>query len=131
MGPQEKVAFVREHHRAVLVTHRRDGRLQTSPIVCGVDDADRVVISVTEDRAKTRNVRRDQRVSLCVMDDQFFGPWVQIDGRAEIVDLPEAMTGLKDLYRQVAGEHPDWDDYERAMVDDRRVLMRIVPDAED
>jgi PPOX class probable F420-dependent enzyme len=112
----------------VLVTHRRDGRLQTSPIVCGVDDADRVVVSVTSDRAKTKNVQRDPRVALCVLNDAFFGAWVQIDGTAEIVPMPDAMAGLKDLYRQVAGEHPDWDDFERAMVAERRVLLRITPE---
>lgn len=129
MTVEEKLAFVRENHRAVLVTRRMDGRAQTSPIVCGVDDGGHVVISVTEDRAKTKNVRRDPHVSLCVLNDGFFGPWVQIDGTAEIVPMPDAMTGLKDLYRQVAGEHPDWDEYERAMVDDGRVLLRITPDA--
>jgi PPOX class probable F420-dependent enzyme len=125
---EEALAFVRENHRAVLVTRRRDDRLQTSPIVCGVDDDGHVVISVTDDRAKTKNVRRDPRVTLCVFNDEFFGEWRQIDGTAEIVDMPEALTGLKDLYRQVAGEHPDWDDYERAMIADRRVLLRITPD---
>jgi len=130
MAVEDVVAFVRENHRAVLVTRRRDGRLQTSPIVCGADDRGHVVISVTEDRAKTKNVRRDPRVTLCVMNDGFFGPWMQLDGHAEIVPLPEAMQGLKDLYRQVAGEHPDWDEYEQAMTNDRRVLLRITPDSE-
>jgi PPOX class probable F420-dependent enzyme len=129
MTLSEELEFVRENHRAVLVTHRKDGRVQTSPIVCAVDDEGHVVISVTEDRAKTKNVRRDPRVALCVFDDGFFGPWVQIDGTAEIVPMPEALAGLKDLYRRVAGEHPNWDEYEQAMVDDRRVLLRITPDA--
>ena len=124
----EKLEFVRENHRAVLVTQRKDGRVQTSPIVCGVDDDGHVVISVTEDRAKTKNVRRDPRVALCVLNDGFFGAWLQIDGVAEIVPMPAALPGLKDLYRQVAGEHPNWDEYEQAMVDDRRVLLRITPD---
>jgi PPOX class probable F420-dependent enzyme len=124
----EKLAFVRDNHRGVLVTHRRDDRLQTSPIVCGVDDDGRVVISVTQDRAKTKNVQRDPRVTLCVFNDGFFGAWIQVDGRAHIVPMPDAMQGLKALYRQVAGEHPDWDDYEAAMLKDRRVLMRIDPD---
>lgn len=123
----EKLAFIRENHRAVLVTHRKDDRLQTSPIVCGVDDEGHVAISVTQDRAKTKNVLRDPRVSLCVFNDGFFGPWVQIDGVAKILPMPDAMQGLKDLYRQVAGEHPDWDEYEAAMLNDRRVLMRITP----
>jgi PPOX class probable F420-dependent enzyme len=123
----EKLAFIRENHRAVLVTRRKDDRLQTSPIVCGVDDDGHVAISVTQDRAKTKNVLRDPRVSLCVFNDGFFGPWVQIDGVAQILPMPDAMQGLKDLYRQVAGEHPDWDEYEAAMLNDRRVLMRITP----
>lgn len=128
MDIDEKLAFVRDNHRAVLVTRRRDGRLQTSPIVCGTDGEGHVVISVTEDRAKTKNVRRDPRVTLCVFHDDFFGPWVQIDGRAEIVPMPEAMAGLEDLYRQVRGEHPDWQEFERAMIEDRRVLLRITPE---
>jgi PPOX class probable F420-dependent enzyme len=128
MTPTEKLAFVREHHRAVLITRRGDGRVQSSPIVCATDDAGRVVISVTEDRAKTKNIRRDPRVALCVLDDDFFGAWLQIDGIAEIVPMPEALPGLKDLYRRVAGEHPNWDEYEQAMVDDRRVLLQITPD---
>jgi PPOX class probable F420-dependent enzyme len=128
MTLSEKLEFVRQNHRAVLVTQRKDGRVQTSPIVCGVDDEGHVVVSVTEDRAKTKNVRRDPRVALCVLNDGFFGSWLQIDGTAEIVPMPDALPGLKDLYRQVAGEHPDWDEYEQAMVDDRRVLPRTTPD---
>ena len=128
MTSDEKRAFVREHHRALLVTRRGDGRLQTSPIMCGIDDQGRVIVSVTQDRAKTRNLRRDPRATLCVMSDDFYGAWVQADGTAEIVDLPEAMDGLIALYRQVAGEHPDWDDFRRAMVEDRRCLLRVTLD---
>jgi PPOX class probable F420-dependent enzyme len=125
MTPDETRDFLRAHHRSVLITRRRDGGLQSSPVVHGVDDDGRVVISVTQDRAKTRNLRRDPRATLCALTDEFFGAWVQIDGDAEIVDLPEAMDGLKALYRQVQGEHPDWADYEAAMVRDRRCLIRI------
>ena len=116
----------RTNHHAVLVTRRRDGRLQTSPIVCATVD-DVVLISVTQDRAKTRNVRRDPRVTLCGLPDEFFGSWVQLDGTAEVVDLPEAMDGLVALYRQVSGEHPDWDEYRAAMERDRRCLLRVTP----
>jgi PPOX class probable F420-dependent enzyme len=117
----------REQHHAVLVTRRQDGRLQTSPIVCATD-GDVVLISVTQDRAKTRNVRRDPRVTLCGLPDAFFGAWVQLDGTAEVVDLPEAMDGLVALYRHVSGEHPDWDEYRAAMERDHRCLLRITPD---
>jgi PPOX class probable F420-dependent enzyme len=123
--PAEKQAFVRDNHHAVLVTRRGDGRLQTSPIACGLHDDGRVAISVTEDRAKTKNLRRDPRATLCVLNDAFFGAWVQIDGTTEIVPMPEALDGLVALYRQISGEHPDWDDYARAMARDRRVLLLI------
>jgi PPOX class probable F420-dependent enzyme len=120
-----KQEFVRQNHHAVLVTRRADGRLQTSPIVCGLHDDGRVAISVTEDRAKTKNLQRDPRATLCVLSDAFFGEWVQIDGTAEIVPTADAIEGLVALYRQIAGEHPDWDDYRAAMVRDRRVLVLI------
>jgi PPOX class probable F420-dependent enzyme len=122
---QAKQEFVRQNHHGVLVTRRADGRLQTSPIVCGVHDDGRVAISVTEDRAKTKNLQRDPRAALCVLSDTFFGEWVQIDGTAEIVPTADAIEGLVALYRQIAGEHPDWDDYRAAMVRDRRVLVLI------
>jgi PPOX class probable F420-dependent enzyme len=122
---QAKQEFVRQNHHAVLVTRRADGRLQTSPIVCGLHDDGRVAISVTEDRAKTKNLQRDPRATLCVLSDAFFGEWMQIDGTAEIVPTADAVEGLVALYRQIAGEHPDWDDYRAAMVRDRRVLVLI------
>jgi PPOX class probable F420-dependent enzyme len=126
MTPDETRAFLREHHRSVLVTRRRDGGLQTSPVVHGVDDEGFVVISVTRDRAKARNLRRDPRATLCAFTDDFFGAWAQVEGEAAIVDLPDALDGLKALYRQVRGEeHPDWADFEAAMVRDGRCLIRI------
>jgi PPOX class probable F420-dependent enzyme len=125
--PAEAIEHFAAHHRAVLVTRRRDGRLQTSPIVCAADGG-HVIVSVTQDRAKTRNLRRDPRVVLCGLPDEFFGAWVQLDGTAEVVDLPEAMDGLVALYRHVQGEHPDWDEFRAAMERDHRCLLRITPD---
>ncbi|SDZ41200.1 PPOX class probable F420-dependent enzyme [Micromonospora pattaloongensis] len=117
--------FVRHHHRAVLATRHGDGRLQMSPVTVGLDDEGRVIVSTRETAAKTRNVLRDPRVTICVTTDRFFGDWVQIEGEAEIVHLPEAMELLVDYYRRISGEHPDWDDYRAAMERDRRVVMRI------
>ena len=117
--------FVRKNHRAVLATFRRDGTPQLSPIAVDVDPDGMVVISSRETAMKTKNLRRDPRATLCVMNDEFYGPWVVIDGRAAVVSLPEAMEGLVDYYRRVAGEHPDWDDYRAAMERDRRVLIRV------
>ena len=117
--------FLRSNHRVVLVTARADGRPHAAPVLGGVDDGGRAVVSTTESSVKTGNVRRDPAVSLCVLNDGFFGSWVQIDGRAEVVPLPEAMDGLVDLYRQISGEHPDWDGFRSAMDAQRRVLLRV------
>ena len=125
MTPQEQADFVRSNHHAVLITRRRDDRVQSSPIVCGADDEGRILISVTAHRAKTKNIRRDPRVALCVLPDAFFGDWTQIDGTAEIVELPDAMPGLESVYRQVQGEHPNWDEFRAAMHRDDRCLVRI------
>jgi PPOX class probable F420-dependent enzyme len=125
MSPDEARAFVASNHRAVRVTRRRGGGLQTSPVLVGVDDEDKVVISTREGAYKTRNLRRDPTAVLCVLSDNFFGPWIQIEGTAQIVSLPEAMDGLVDYYRRISGEHPDWDDYRRAMQHDQRVLIRV------
>jgi PPOX class probable F420-dependent enzyme len=118
-------AFIREHHQAVLLTFRGDGSPQMSPVACNVDSAGRVVVSTRETALKTNNLRRDPRASLCVLTDGFFGEWIQVDGRAEVVSLPEAMELLVDYYRTTAGEHPDWDDYRAAMERERRVMVRI------
>jgi PPOX class probable F420-dependent enzyme len=124
MTADETRQFLETHHRSVLTTRRADGRLQASPVVHGVGGG-AVLISVTQDRAKTRNLRRDPRATLLALSDEFFGPWVQVDGDAEVVDLPDAMDALKLVYRQVQGEHPDWADFEAAMVRDRRCVIRI------
>jgi PPOX class probable F420-dependent enzyme len=117
--------FIRKNHHAVLATHRADGSPQLSPVAADIDPEGLVVVSTRETAIKTKNLRRDSRASLCVMSDGFYGQWVLVDGRAAIVSLPEAMEGLVEYYRRVAGEHPDWDDYRRAMVDDRRVVMTL------
>jgi PPOX class probable F420-dependent enzyme len=117
--------FLRKNHRAVLATYHRDGRPQLSPVTVGVDGEGRVVISTRETAVKVRNLRRDPRTSICVIPDTFFGEWLQVDGEAQIVDLPEAMEPLVDYYRAISGEHPDWADYRAAMERDRRVLIRV------
>lgn len=128
MIPDEARAFVAANHRAVMVTRRSDGGLQTSPLTVGVDD-EKIVISSRETAYKVRNLRRDPSATLCVLNDGFYGDWIQVEGRAEIVSLPEAMEGLVDYYRRISGEHPDWDDYRSAMVRDKRVLIRVSIDA--
>ena len=117
--------FLRAHHRAVLATSRSDGMPQLSPVTCTVDDEGRVLISTRETAVKTKNLRRRPRASLCVFTDTFFGEWVQVEGNAEVISLPDAMDLLVEYYRRVSGEHPDWDDYRAAMIRDRRVIARI------
>lgn len=121
----EALDVVRRQHRAVLATMRADGHPQLSPVAAGVL-GDKVVVSSRETAMKVRNLRRRPQASLCVFGDAFFGePWVQVEGRAEVVSLPEAMDLLVEYYRQAAGEHPDWNEYRAAMERERRVLIRI------
>jgi PPOX class probable F420-dependent enzyme len=117
--------FIRTHDRAVLATTRANGRPQLSPVTCSVDDDGYVVVSTREPSMKVKNLRRTPWASLCVFTEEFFGQWVQVGGPVEIVDLPAAMDGLVSLYRSVKGEHPDWDEYRQAMVDQQRVLLRL------
>jgi PPOX class probable F420-dependent enzyme len=117
--------YIRDNHHAVMATTRRDGRPQLSPVACAVDDEGRVVVSTRETAYKTKNLERDPRVSLCVIPDGFYGEWVQVEGTATILRLPDALEPLVDYYRRVAGEHPDWDDYRNAMAREHRVLVRI------
>ena len=117
--------FVRTRHHAVLSTLKGDGTPQLSPVTVGVDASGHVVISTRQTAYKVRNIRRDPRVWLCVFPDGFYGEWVQLEGTAAIVELPEAMEGLVDYYRGISGEHPDWDDYRAAMKKERRVLLRV------
>lgn len=117
--------FIRVNHRAVLLTKHADGRPQLSPVTVGLDAEGRAIISSRETAAKVRNLRRDSRATLCVMTDSFFGDWIQIEGETEILSLPEALEPLVDYYRDISGEHPDWDDYRAVMERDRRVLLRI------
>ena len=125
MTPDDARDFLRVHHNAVLSTIRADGRPQMSPVAAGVDGEGRVIVSTPETTAKARNLRRDPRVALCAVSPGFYGTWVQVEGTAEIVDRPDAIELLVDYYRRLAGEHPDWDDYRRAMNEDRRVLVRF------
>ncbi len=118
--------FVRANHHAVLATIRTDGRPQLSPVAATVDIEGRVVVSTRETALKVKHLRRDPRIGLTVFTDSFFGEWVQLEGTAEIVSLPEAMEPLVEYYRSTAGDHPDWDEYRAAMLAEKRVIVRFV-----
>jgi PPOX class probable F420-dependent enzyme len=119
--------FVRPRHRMVLVTTRADGRPQASPVTGGVDDSGRIVITSYPERAKVRNVRRDPRVSVLVLSDDFGGAWVQVDGDAEVVDAVDEVEPFVEYFRNISGEHPDWHEYRQAMVDQGKSLLRVTP----
>ncbi|WP_408007142.1 PPOX class F420-dependent oxidoreductase [Saccharopolyspora karakumensis] len=120
--------FLRPRHKGVLVTTRADGRPQMSPLTCGVDTEGRLVISTYPERAKTRNLRRNPQASVCVVSDEWNGPWVQVDGTAEVLDMPDALDGLVEYFRCISGEHPDWDEYREAMARQDKSLIRITID---
>ncbi|MCA2217828.1 PPOX class F420-dependent oxidoreductase [Jidongwangia harbinensis] len=125
----ELLEFLRPRHHAILMTTRRDGRPQSSPNTCGVDTEGRIVISTYPERAKVANIRRRPQVSVCVLSDEWNGPWVQVDGTAEVLDLPESVEPLVEYFRVISGEHPNWDEYRQAMRDQGKSLIRVTIDA--
>lgn len=124
---EELLDFVRPRHHMVLLTRRSDGGPQASPVSGGVDPEGRIVIATYPERAKTRNARKRPTASVVVLSDDWDGAWVQVDGDAEVLDVPEALDAFVDYFRSISGEHPDWDEYRQAMVDQGKSLIRITP----
>ncbi len=122
------VDFVRPRHRMVVVTRRRDGGPQLSPVTGGVDDQGRIVVATYPERAKAANARREPSATVLVLSDDWNGPWVQVDGTAEVIDVPDAVDPLVDYFRSISGEHPDWDEYREAMIRQGKSLLRITPE---
>ncbi|HLI02223.1 MAG TPA: PPOX class F420-dependent oxidoreductase [Acidimicrobiales bacterium] len=122
---EELLDWIRPRHNMVLSTTRADGRPQLSPVTGGVDRAGRIVVSTYPQRAKARNARRRPETSVLVLSDDFGGAWVQVDGMAEVLDLPAAMEPLVEYFQVIAGEHSDWDEYRQAMTKQGKVLLRV------
>ncbi|MFI6385978.1 PPOX class F420-dependent oxidoreductase [Nonomuraea sp. NPDC050547] len=125
----ELLEFLRPRHHGLLSTARASGRPQLSPVACGVDESGRIVVSTYPDRAKAHNARREEQVSICVLSDDWNGPYVQVDGRAEVLDMPDAEDALVEYFRCIAGEHPDWREYREAMRHQDKSLIRITIDS--
>ncbi|MGH7642751.1 MAG: TIGR03618 family F420-dependent PPOX class oxidoreductase [Candidatus Dormibacteria bacterium] len=121
--------YVTQHHHAILATRRRDGTPQLSPIAVAVDPQGRLTVSSRETAVKVRNLRRNPAYDLVVFTNNFFGPWISIRGQVEVTSLPEALPGLIQYYRDLSGEHPDWDEYRAAMAQERRVLLHLAIEA--
>jgi PPOX class probable F420-dependent enzyme len=125
VGREELLEFVRPRHNVTLMTTRRDGRPQVSPVTAGVDEQGRIVVSTYPQRAKVANLRRDPSVTMLIHSDDWNGPYVQVDGTAEVIDQPDAVEPLVDYFRSISGEHPDWDEYRQAMRDQGKSLLRV------
>ena len=121
------IEFLRPRHHMILLTWRRDGGVQGSPVTAGVDGEGRIVVATYPERAKSTNVARRPRASVIVLSEEFNGPWVQVDGDAELITLPDAVEPLVDYFRAISGEHSDWTEYRQAMVDQGKALIRITP----
>ena len=115
----------------MLATTRRDGRPQLSPVTGGGSAEGQLGISTYPDRAKAVNLRRNPAATVLVLSDDWDDAWVQVDGTAEVLDMPaqEAEDGLVEYYRCIAGEHPDWDEYREAMRRQGKSLIRIRVDS--
>lgn len=127
VGRDELLEFISEKHRWVLATTRADGRPQMSMVTGGITAAGQLAISTYPQRVKARNVRLDPLVSVAVMGDRFNDAWVQVDGTATVVDMPGAGDEFVEYYRCISGEHPDWDEYRRAMADQGKCLILVEP----
>jgi PPOX class probable F420-dependent enzyme len=125
MTPQEAIDLVRTQHRAVMATTRSDGGVQLSPVLVAVDDDGTLMVSTRETTMKAHNLAQRPYAALCVLNDNFWGRWVQVEGPVTLEHLPEGMEALVRYYRNVSGEHPDWDEYRQAMVTERRLVVRV------
>ena len=120
--------FVRPRHKWLIVTLRADGRPQISPVTGGVTSDGALAVSTYPQRDKVHNLGRDPRTTICVLSDEFGGAWVQVDGRATITHVPEAVEGMVEYYRAISGEHPDWDEYRAAMIRQGKCLISVEPE---
>jgi PPOX class probable F420-dependent enzyme len=117
--------FIRPRHHGILSTQRGDGSPQMSPVTMGLHPEGAILVASYPERAKVHNLRQRPQATVCVLSDDFGGEWIQVSGTGIVVDLPEAMEGLVTYFRSISGEHPDWDEYRQAMVDQGKVLIRV------
>ena len=131
MQISEAIEFVAERKNGMLLAIKSDGRPQSSNIAYVVNDAGQILISVTEGRAKTKNLRRDPRASLHVNRDDFWA-YVVVEANVQLTPVAaspydDTVDQLVEYFRAVAGEHDNWDEYRQAMVDDQRLIMTLTP----
>lgn len=126
---EQLLEFIGPRHQMILITTRKDGSPQASPVSGGLDDDGRILIATYPERAKVKNVRRDARASVLVLSQDWNDAWVQVDGSAEVLDIdePETVEEFVTYFRNIAGEHSDWDEYRQAMRDQGKSLIRLTP----
>ena len=120
-------AFASQSLRSVLITRRKDGGLQTSPMSLVIDDDGNVLTATRAKNAKTHNLVRDPHATLCLFNEQWPGPWMHVEGAAEIERLPEAMPLLADYYRR-RGQDTTTPEFRERMLSENRVLIRVRPE---
>jgi len=119
--------FARGTIRSVLVTRRKDGGLQSSPMSCAADDEGYLLTATKAGNAKVRNLKRDPRITVCLFNEQWPGPWMHVDGEATITGLPEAMPLLQSYYAR-RGQDTSTEEFRQRMQNENRVLIRVKPD---
>src|SRR6266850_2753374 len=118
--------FLQQNHRACIAVRQKDGWPQMTFVSPGIDPQGRVIITSRGTTYKIKHLRRDPRVSMLIFGDQYSGSkFVQIHGTAEIIELPAAMDMLIYWYKQVRGEHKNWEEYKKRMADEKRVIIRV------
>jgi PPOX class probable F420-dependent enzyme len=117
-------SFLKDHNGGILATLKRDGRPQLSNVLYLLDDDGRIKVSVTQTRAKTRNLRRDPRATLHVQGRDWY-EFMVVDGTADFIEGSGVGEALRDLYRKLRGEHPNWAEYDAAMIKDQRLVLSI------
>ena len=118
--------FLRDNHRACIAVRQKDGWPQMTLVTPAMDTEGRVIITSRGTTYKIKHLRRDPRVSMLIFGEQYSGSkFVQIHGTAELIELPKAMEILIYWYKQVRGEHKNWDDYKKQMQDEKRTIIRV------
>jgi PPOX class probable F420-dependent enzyme len=118
--------FVKEHHHGVLVARKKDGSLQITLVSPVVDAVGNVILTARDSTYKVKNIKRDPRISLLVFGEQFHGSnYIQIDGKAEVIEHPQAMDLVLDWHRQIRGLPEDWDALKKKTLSEGRIAIRI------
>lgn len=118
--------FLQDNHRGCIAVRQKDGWPQMTFVSPGIDAQGRVIMTSRGTTYKIKHLRRDPRVSMLIFGEQYSGSkFVQIHGTAELIELPQAMDTLIYWYKQVRGEHKNWDDYKKQMQDENRVIIRV------